>query len=103
MANEQKDPRSSDAVVRRGLRVHGRVQGVGFRWWASQVAEDLELCGSIRNLGDGSVEAHVRGEPALLDRFEQTLRRGPPLARVDRVEVVEADEALASGPFRIER
>lgn len=86
----------------RAYRVYGRVQGVGFRWWAREVAEDLGLGGSVRNMADGSVEVRAAGERRHLDRFEESLRRGPKMARVDRLEPVVADPAEALGVFRIE-
>lgn len=45
------------------LTVSGRVQGVGFRWWAQGVARQLGLAGRVRNLPDGRVEILVQGEP----------------------------------------
>jgi acylphosphatase len=45
------------------LSVSGRVQGVGFRWWAQGVARQLGLAGRVRNLPDGRVEIVVQGEP----------------------------------------
>jgi acylphosphatase len=42
--------------------VHGRVQGVGFRWWIRSRALELGLVGHARNAGDGRVEVVVQGE-----------------------------------------
>ena len=66
--------------------VHGRVQGVGFRWWVWRQATDLRLRGHARNLRDGSVEVVADGPDASLAKLEQLLRQGPPAARVERVE-----------------
>lgn len=71
-----------------GYRVRGRVQGVGFRWWARTQAERLGLHGSVRNCPDGSVEFHARGPADAVERMTALLHRGPPLARVDAVEPV---------------
>jgi acylphosphatase len=68
--------------------VTGRVQGVGFRWWTRELARDLGLVGRVKNLGDGSVEVRAAGVESELERLEQALRRGPPTARVDAVEVI---------------
>lgn len=66
--------------------VHGRVQGVGFRYSAQRKAARLELTGWVRNNPDGTVEAVAEGTPEALVGFERWLRSGPIGARVDRVE-----------------
>lgn len=70
---------------RSGFRVEGRVQGVGFRWWAVRTAERLGLRGTVRNLPDGSVEIDASGPDDALELFAELLRDGPPSARVDAV------------------
>lgn len=70
----------------RTYRLHGRVQGVGFRWWARVQAERLGLTGAVRNEPDGSVVAVAAGDEAALASFRTCLGRGPAGARVDRVE-----------------
>ena len=62
--------------------LHGRVQGVGFRWWTCSQARRLDLRGTVRNLPDGSVEVHAAGTEESLDVFLVALRTGPPGARV---------------------
>jgi len=84
------------ALVARHYFVHGRVQGVGFRWFVRRVAEELGLVGWVRNVPDGRVEAEAAGTPEQLAAFEQRLRQGPPGARVTNVEVVP----LAGTPAR---
>jgi acylphosphatase len=76
------------ARVGRNVRVFGRVQGVFFRGWTQQQAVDLGVTGWVRNCPDGSVEAHLAGEEAVVDRLLDRLRGGPPAAAVDRVDVV---------------
>ena len=74
-------------MVRARLRIYGRVQGVFFRANMRSVAERLGVKGWVRNVPDGSVEAVLEGPR---DKVEEVIRwayRGPPLARVDRVEV----------------
>jgi acylphosphatase len=74
------------AEVARVFRIHGRVQGVGFRWWARSVAGRLGLHGTVRNLGDGSVELVASGAPNAIDELRRCLSDGPPGSRVDRLE-----------------
>ena len=73
-------------VARRFL-ISGRVQAVGFRWFAETVAAREGLHGWVRNLPDGRVEAQAEGDTEAVDRFERAMRQGPSSARVERVEV----------------
>jgi acylphosphatase len=66
--------------------VHGRVQGVGFRYFVLHHARALGLVGTARNLADGTVEVYAEGERAALAQLERDLRGGPPAADVTRVE-----------------
>ncbi len=76
----------NDNEVHRAVRVMGRVQGVGFRWWARQTAEEIGVRGTVRNAVDGSVEVAFAGSADAVARFEEALRAGPPYARVDYLE-----------------
>ena len=67
--------------------VHGRVQGVGYRFFVADRAGELELKGMTRNLPDGTVEVRARGARENLERLAEQLRRGPALARVTGVQV----------------
>jgi acylphosphatase len=67
------------------FRVEGRVQGVGFRAWTVRMATQLGLRGWVRNLPDGSVEAHLAGPSDALRAAEARLAEGPPASRVDRL------------------
>lgn len=69
------------------LHIHGRVQGVGYRWSMVIEAERLGLRGWVRNRRDGSVEAMVAGDAAAVQRLVDWAHRGPRLAVVQRVEV----------------
>ena len=75
-------------VARRYL-ISGRVQGVGFRFFADAAAAHEGLHGWVRNLSDGRVEVVAEGEAEAIERFERRVRRGPPAARVSHVETTE--------------
>jgi len=82
--------------------VHGRVQGVGFRWFVAREAGRLSLQGYVQNLPDGTVEVWASGDEAALRQLEQALGRGPSAARVDRVEKAEVShEIKLPKPFDI--
>ena len=69
---------SRGAVASCRFRVCGRVQGVGYRYFALRTAMQLGVGGFARNLDDGSVEVLAEGSPESLTRFEEALRRGLP-------------------------
>ena len=72
------------------VRVSGRVQGVAFRWEAQHAAQGFGVTGWVRNEPDGSVVAHVEGEPDAVNDMVVWLRAGPPAARVTNVAVRDA-------------
>ena len=80
-------------------RVRGRVQGVGYRESCVHEANALGVTGWVRNRADGSVEAVLQGDADVVERMCAWLRRGPPMARVDDVELAE----LPSPAPRFER
>lgn len=79
------------------LRVHGRVQGVFYRAWTVETARGLGLRGWVRNRRDGSVEILVSGSEQAVARLVERCREGPPAARVERIGVEGADEAVPTG------
>lgn len=69
------------------LRIHGTVQGVGFRYTLAREAQRAGVTGWVRNLRDGTVEAVVAGEELAVRKVIEWSRRGQPGARVTRVEI----------------
>lgn len=78
------------------LKIWGRVQGVGFRYYVERQAQALHVNGWVRNCMDGSVEALVQGEASAVEAFLAAARRGPRRAEVERVEIFEAEGSYAS-------
>lgn len=68
-------------------RIHGRVQGVGFRYHTRTAARSRGIVGWVRNCRDGTVEVHAQGDEQALDEFRRYLHEGPPTAHVNHVEV----------------
>lgn len=79
------------------LLISGRVQGVWFRGHTCEEARRLGLRGWVRNLYDGRVEVLAEGTPEALAGLESICREGPPMARVERVDVLE--ESVRPGEF----
>ncbi len=74
-------------VLAHRLRIHGRVQGVGFRAYVYREARLAEVDGWVRNRRDGTVEAMVWGKAAVIDSLLERIEEGPRFGRVDRVDV----------------
>jgi acylphosphatase len=79
------------------VRIEGRVQGVGFRYWTADTANALGLRGWVRNRRDGSVEAVFAGRAALVAEMIRHCRDGPVLAMVTSVEASPESETVAPG------
>jgi acylphosphatase len=71
--------------VRLTAWVHGRVQGVGFRWWTRSRAAELGLEGYASNLGDGRVEVVAEGSREDCEKLLELLRSGSTPGNVDLV------------------
>ena len=82
--------------------IRGRVQGVGFRWFVEREAFVLQIAGWVRNNPDGTVEILAQGTRDQLAGLHSRLREGPRAARVDHVEVSEAQPVAGLTSFLIE-
>lgn len=88
-------------LTARHFLISGRVQGVGFRYFVRECAGIEGLGGWVRNLADGRVEAVAEGDRDAVERFERRIRRGPPGARVDHVDVTEDHATGFVGGFQV--
>ena len=79
-------------IVARRIGISGQVQGVGFRYFVTHSARQHGLRGWVRNRRDGSVEALLIGEEAAVAAVTEQCRRGPPHARVDRLDAAPAQD-----------
>lgn len=82
----------------RRISVRGRVQGVFFRASTAERARGLALRGQVSNQPDGSVLVIAGGAAAALEQLVQWLHTGPPMARVDAVDVEVLDPAALAWP-----
>lgn len=86
------------------VRITGRVQGVGFRWFVREEARRLGLSGWVTNLPDGGVEVRAGGEGSSLQRLRRALEVGPTGADVQEVsDVSDAAGSSLPYPFTIHR
>ena len=82
------------------IRVHGKVQNVGFRYYTRKTAAMCNVCGFVSNELDGSVYIEAEGEAGDLETFIDWCRQGPQWARVDRMEVQDIPVTGTEG-FRV--
>jgi len=85
----------------RVIRIHGKVQGVGYRFFATRVARRLGLKGSIQNNRDGSVDAVVEGEKNAIDDWIEELKEGPRYAEVTKIDQETKDFTGRLGDFDV--
>ena len=90
----------ADPKTARRWFVRGRVQGVGYRYFAQHAATSLNLSGYVSNLDDGRVEVYASGPASALDELAGMLHRGPRFSEVRGVEEQEA-EVHQYGGFHI--
>ena len=76
-------------IARRYL-IHGRVQGVGFRYFVQHIADSMGMKGWVRNLDNGSVEVYAIGTQAEHEALRGRLHQGPSMSDVRGVDVQEA-------------
>lgn len=91
------------ATSRVRLRVTGRVQGVGFRWFVKETARRLDLAGWVRNDPDGSVLIETEGPVDDVERLRSAVRKGPPGAWVEAVRELSAGDGELPARFQVER
>jgi len=82
--------------------VHGRVQGVGFRYFVQHVGNRIRLTGNVRNCPDLTVEIVVEGSLKKIADFIKEVEKGPALARVQRVDVMDIPVQGTYDSFKIE-
>jgi len=82
-------------------KVSGRVHGVFFRAFVESRALELNLTGYVRNMPGGTVEVRAEGERQQLEKLVESLAKGPPPARVEKVNVDWAEYSGVFKDFRI--
>lgn len=85
------------------MTVHGRVQGVGYRYNTLQIAQDLGITGFVRNRADGTVEIIAEGTDEQLNALLDWAHRGPSGASVTQVDVIKSADQNRFDRFTIKR
>ncbi len=88
-------------MIRAHIKVSGRVQGVFFRAHTQKQAVRLGLTGWVKNLADEGVEILAEGERAKIESFINAVKQGPPLAHVEKAEVIWLDYRGDLNEFKI--
>jgi len=88
-------------VKARRFLVSGRVQGVGYRFFAVRAAKSCGVVGWVRNLPDGRVESHAEGSDEALAAFRGALEEGPAGATVWSIEAIEAEPGRGLIEFNV--
>jgi acylphosphatase len=83
------------------IRIHGKVQGVGYRFFATRVARRLGLKGWIENNRDATVEAMVEGEKSAIDEWLEELKEGPRYAEVTKIDQETKEFSGRLGDFDV--
>jgi len=89
------------AVRQLKVKVTGKVQHVGFRYFVRTAAKRLGITGWVKNDNDGSVQVLAEGESESLRVFIRSLQVGPSLARVENLDIAWTDPSLNSAEFEI--
>ena len=83
------------------MKVRGRVQGVGYRYFVARTAKSHSLTGWVKNCPDGDVEGEVQGDPKEIEDFLKRLETGHGWARIDHVRSEKIAEKKNEGDFDI--
>jgi acylphosphatase len=81
--------------------ISGRVQGVLYRAFARDTANDLDIKGEVENLPDGTVRIEAEGEEEPLDKFKSKLQKGSAFSKIENVVCDSYDDLLGYEDFRI--
>ena len=87
-------------MIRKHIIFHGRVQGVGFRYWSCMIATELGLTGWVENLWDGSVQIEIQGPRLQVEKFLPAVEEGS-FVRIDYAEETEMDVVEDERRFRV--
>lgn len=79
------------SIIAIKMKLYGKVQGVGFRFFLSEHAKRLDIKGYAKNLEDGSLECHFEGEREKVKKIVELAKKGPPLAKIKKFEIEKVE------------
>lgn len=91
------------AIIAVRVKIYGRVQGVFFRSTMKEEADRLGVDGWVRNMNDGTVESLIVGDEEKVMKLVEWCKRGPPLAKVSRIETWTENPVIERRGFHILR
>lgn len=89
--------------IARKFFISGRVQRVGYRFFAQRAAARHQVVGYVRNLSDGRVEALAEGQADSVESFKHDLATGPTFSIVEHIEEINVEPTGTYAHFRVER
>lgn len=90
-------------MVTAHILIKGCVQGIGFRRFAQDLAEELELSGKVQNQSDGDVAVTAVGEREVIERLIERLRQGNGFSIIEKIDVKWKEGGKPLGEFKIAR
>jgi len=90
-------------MIARKFLISGRVQGVGFRYFAQRSSAKHQIRGYVKNLEDGRVEVLAEGNAKAVEGFRHDLAAGPAYSQVGQIEELVVEPSGLYSSFRIER
>lgn len=88
-------------MIQYEITVIGRVQGVGYRFFALEKAQEMGITGWTRNMVDGSVKIIAQGDEPTLKTYVDYLNIGPTLSRVDKISVYKSEVLTVFDNFSV--
>ena len=101
MGEIQLMPPQSENILTVNIKITGKVQGVGFRYFVLRQAQKLGINGWVSNKSNGDVEAFAQGEKADLEQFIAKVKEGPSFSRAEDVSLNWLNEAEQYFGFEI--
>lgn len=87
--------------IRKAGRAHGRVQGVGFRFFVQTEAKRRGVTGWVKNMDDGTVTMEIQGTPEQLDSLVERLKKGNGFAKVSQLDLDDIDTVRGELKFGV--